>query len=80
MTDKVRTTEEYHRRFADRIIEQIKRAAAPWQKPWKPGERVLPCNLDTDRPYSGGNSLHLAVVIENRGYADTRWGPSGSPI
>ena len=74
MTDKAMTAEEYHRRFADRIIEQIKRGAAPWQKPWKPGERILPCNLDTDRPYSGGNSLHLAVVAQDRGYSDTRWG------
>ena len=74
MTGKAMTAEEHHRRFADRIIEQIKRGAAPWQKPWKPGERILPCNLDTDRPYSGGNSLHLAVVAQDRGYSDTRWG------
>ncbi len=74
MTGKAMTAEEHHRRFADRLIEQIKRGAAPWQKPWKPGERILPCNLDTDRPYSGGNSLHLAVVAQDRGYSDTRWG------
>ena len=34
--------EEFHRRFADQIIEQIKQSTAPWQKPWKSGERVLP--------------------------------------
>ena len=64
--------EEFHRRFADQIIEQIKRGTAPWQEPWKPGERVLPRNLDTDRSYSGGNSLHLAEVAEARGYSDRR--------
>ena len=74
MSDACVTAEEYHRRFADRIIEQIKQGTAPWQKPWKPGERVLPFNLDTSRRYSGGNSLHLAVVAEARGYSDTRWG------
>ena len=74
MSGKKTTAEEYHRRFADRIIEQIKRGTAPWQKPWKPGERVLPFNLDTSQPYSGGNSLHLAVVAQDRGYSDTRWG------
>ena len=74
MKNKAMTAEEYHRRFADQIIEQIKRGAAPWQKPWKPGERVLPFNLDTERPYSGGNSLHLAAVAQDRGYSDTRWG------
>ena len=34
--------DEYHRQFADRVIEQIRQGTAPWQKPWGPGERVLP--------------------------------------
>ena len=34
--------DEYHRKFADRVIEQIRQGTAPWQKPWAPGERVLP--------------------------------------
>ena len=67
-------TEEYHRQFADQIIKQIEQGTAPWQKPWKPGERVLPSNVDTGRPYAGGNSLHLAAVAQTRGYADVRWG------
>ena len=66
--------DEYHRRFADAIIEQIRQGTAPWQKPWGPGERVLPANVDTGRSYSGGNSLHLAAVQQERGYADVRWG------
>ena len=67
-------TEEYHRQFADQIIQQIRQGTAPWQKPWKPGEGVLPSNIDTGRPYAGGNSLHLAAVVQARGYADVRWG------
>ena len=71
--------DEYHRQFADRVIEQIRQGTAPWQKPWGPGERVLPANVDTGRSYSGGNSLHLADVAQSRGYADVRWGtPSAS--
>ena len=66
--------DEYHRKFADRVIEQIKQGTAPWQKPWAPGERVLPANVDTDRSYRGGNSLHLAAVQQERGYGDVRWG------
>ena len=66
--------DEFHRRFADAIIEQIKRGTAPWQKPWGAGEPVLPSNVDTGRPYAGGNSLHLAAVRQARGYGDTRWG------
>ena len=66
--------DEYHRQFADAIIEQIRKGTAPWQKPWGPGERVLPANVDTGRAYAGGNSLHLAAVQQERGYADVRWG------
>ena len=66
--------DEYHRQFADAIIEQIRQGTAPWQKPWGPGERVLPANVDTGRAYAGGNSLHLATVQQARGYADVRWG------
>ena len=66
--------DEYHRKFADAIIEQIKQGTAPWQKPWAPGERVMPMNVDTDRSYRGGNSLHLASVQQEHGYGDVRWG------
>ena len=66
--------DEYHRQFADAIIEQIRQGTAPWQKPWGPGERVLPANVDTGRSYRGGNSLHLAAVQQERGYGDVRWG------
>ena len=66
--------DEYHRQFADAIIEQIRQGTALWQKPWGPGERVLPANVDTGRSYAGGNSLHLAAVQQERGYGDVRWG------
>ena len=66
--------DEYHRQFADAIIEQIRQGTAPWQKPWGPGECVLPANVDTGRSYAGGNSLHLAAVQQERGYGDVRWG------
>ena len=66
--------DEYHRQFADAIIEQIRQGTALWQKPWGPGERVLPSNVDTGRSYRGGNSLHLAAVQQERGYGDVRWG------
>ena len=66
--------DEYHRKFADAIIEQIRKGTAPWQKPWAPGERVMPMNVDTGRSYRGGNSLHLASVQQEHGYGDVRWG------
>lgn len=37
--------ENCHRRhyndLVDRMISQIKAGIAPWQKPWKPGRRLL---------------------------------------
>ena len=65
---------EYHEKVADLVIKQIKQGVAPWQKPWKPGEKGLPENLASGNRYSGGNSLHLAAVAQQRGYSDNRWG------
>jgi len=65
---------EYHEKVADLVIKQIKDGVAPWQKPWKPGEKVLPENLSSGNRYNGGNSLHLAAVAQERGYSDNRWG------
>ena len=64
---------DYHRQFAEKLIEQIKEKRAPFQKPWKPGERSLPENLATGRRYRGGNSLYLSVAAQDKGYTDNRW-------
>ena len=37
----------HYKDLADRIIAQIKAGTAPWQKPWKPGQQVLPESLAT---------------------------------
>ena len=65
---------DYHEKVANLIIEQIEKGVAPWQKPWKPGERAMPENLSSGNRYNGGNSLHLAAVAQERGYSDNRWG------
>lgn len=65
---------DYHRQVADKLIEQLKAGTAPFQKPWKPGERTLPENLSTGRRYRGGNSLFLSVAGQDKGYTDNRWG------
>ena len=65
---------EYHKEVADRIIRQIKEGVAPWQKPWKPGERFLPANFKSGHAYRGTNTLNLASVAIERGYSDHRWG------
>ena len=65
---------EYHEQFAARIIKALEEGTAPWQKPWKPGERILPHNFTCGRDYRGGNAMYLAMTALERGYADPRWG------
>ena len=66
--------DEYHRQFAEGIIEQIRQGTAPWQKPWGPGERVLPQRrygpllLGRQQPASRRRGQ------QERGYGDVRWG------
>ncbi len=64
---------DYYRRFADTAIRQMEAGTAPWQSSSKTGERVLPRNAVTDRAYTGGNALYLAVCGQDRGFTDNRW-------
>ena len=64
---------DHHQQVAAKLIEQLERGAAPWTKPWKPGEQILPYNLQTGNAYRGGNSLLLSTPAAQRGYADERW-------
>ena len=65
--------DDYHKEFAGKLKEQIEQGVAPWQKPWKPGEERLPKNIQTDKPYRGGNSVYLSVTQTAKGYSDHRW-------
>ena len=65
--------DDYHKAFAGKLKEQIEQGVAPWQKPWKPGEERLPKNIQTDKPYRGGNSIYLSVTQTAKGYSDNRW-------
>ena len=64
----------YHEQFAARIIKALEAGTAPWQKPWQPGERILPHNFASGRDYRGGNAVYLAITGLDHGYADPRWG------
>ncbi len=74
MATRHEKTEEYHEQFAARIIKALEAGTAPWQKPWKAGERILPHNFGSGRDYRGGNAVYLAMNALDRGYADPRWG------
>lgn len=59
---------------AETLIRQIEAGAAPWQRPWKPGERPLAHNLLTRNDYQGCNQMWLMMVSAADGFTDTRWG------
>ena len=69
-----KTTDAYHKEFADDIIAQIERGTAPWQKHWQPGENRMPANFSTGARYQGGNALQLMVKRTQRAWNDHRWG------
>ena len=50
----------FHLEFAEQIIKDLKQGAAPWQKPWKPGEFYPPFNPVSGTVYSGVNFVSLA--------------------
>lgn len=57
-----------HILVAEKLIEELKRGTAPWQRPWD--ERgMLPFNPVTGKRYRGGNALHLML----HPYKDARW-------
>ena len=65
--------DDYHTAFAGKLRAQIEAGVAPWQKPWKPGEKHLPENAHTGKSYRGGNALYLSVAQTAKGYGDHRW-------
>ena len=73
-TGKPSRMDAYNEQFAARMIEALKAERAPWQKPWKPGERIGQRNFTTDKDYRGSNAMFLAVIADHKGYTDPRWG------
>ena len=71
-TPRVDKVAAYHEQFAERMIEAMKEGKAPWMKPWKPGEQVMPQNFASGREYRGGNAMFLAMAGGQ--YSDPRWG------
>ena len=57
---------------ASRLIEQLEKGTAPWQKPWS-GVISRPHNPLTASQYSGANWLFLQMAAEMQGFSDPRW-------
>ena len=67
---KERSSKEFHKQVAERLIEQLRAGTAPWQRPWQPGDGShLPVNPTTGQRYRGINVLQLMSA----GHSDPRW-------
>lgn len=66
-------TNEYVRKVADTLIEQLKQGSAPWIKPWEPGKHFFPYNPSTGNKYHGMNVLWLMARAQVKNYNDQRW-------
>ena len=62
---------DHRREVTDSIIKMLEDGVAPWQKPWEGS--AMPFNPTTERPYRGGNALHLLATGILREYTDPRW-------
>lgn len=68
-TQKKPKAKPYHEQVAEKLIQQLEQGTSPFQKPWKPGQQLLPYNALSGRRYRGANVLNLAM----QGRADPRW-------
>ncbi len=64
---------DHRQEVTDAIIKMLEEGAARWQKPWQPGAWEMPFNPTSERPYRGGNAVHLMAMGVMRGYDDPRW-------
>lgn len=66
---------DYREELTARIIEMLEQGTAPWVKPWDAsiGNRNMPFNPTTGKPYRGANSLGLSAQGLFMQYEDPRW-------
>lgn len=57
--------------FTGRMVAALKENSIPWRQPWS--GNGMPHNAATDRPYTGGNRLMLALAAMEKGHSDPRW-------
>ena len=64
---------DFRQEVTDNIIRMLEQGTAPWQKPWEAGKLEMPNNPTTEKPYRGGNAIHLMSVAAMKGHEDPRW-------
>jgi antirestriction protein ArdC len=65
---------DFRQEVTDNIVALLEKGVAPWQKPWNAQvHAAMPMNPTTDKPYRGGNAVHLLTVGLQKNYDDPRW-------
>lgn len=65
---------DFRQEVTDNIVALLEKGVAPWQKPWNAqAHAAMPMNPTTDKPYRGGNAVHLLTVGLQKSYDDPRW-------
>ena len=59
--------EDYAKKVATELMEQIKRGDAPWQKPWKPGELATPDPFSIGKKHTGEDDPRQIETEETDG-------------
>ena len=72
---KKHSAQQFAENAAERVIKQLEKGVAPWQKGWnKPtAADAPPHNPVSGTRYKGLNTIVLRSVAEERGYSDPRW-------
>ena len=61
--------QDFYKEVAEKLIDQLQKGTAPWQRPWEAVQGGLPRNPTTGEEYHGGNVINLLM----QGYQDPRW-------
>ena len=61
--------QDYYKEVAEKLIDQLQKGTAPWQRPWETIQGGFPYNPTTGEEYHGGNVINLLM----QGYQDPRW-------
>ena len=61
--------QDFYKEVAEKLIDQLQKGTAPWQRPWETIQGAFPYNPTTGEEYHGGNVINLLM----QGYQDPRW-------
>ena len=69
------SAQAYAKNAAEKVIKQLEKGVAPWQKGWDTPEGINepPYNPVSETRYKGLNTIALRAESEERGYSDPRW-------